>query len=175
MIAGQGTAARELIEDAGPLDLLLVPCGGGGLLSGSALAARRLAPGCRVIGVEPEAGDDGTRSFRTGTLQTVKNPRTIADGARTPSLGAITFPLIRAVVDEMTTVSDAQIVEGMRFLWERMKLVVEPTGAHGPGRGRCPAASRSSRATRIGVILSGGNVDLAEAAKLFAGGEAPAL
>jgi threonine dehydratase len=111
VIAGQGTAARELIDDAGPLDLLLVPCGGGGLLSGSALSARRLSPGCRVIGIEPEAGDDGTRSFRTGTLQTVKNPRTIADGARTPSLGAITFPLIRAVVDEMTTVSDAQIVE----------------------------------------------------------------
>jgi threonine dehydratase len=167
VIAGQGTAARELIDDAGPLDVLLVPCGGGGLLSGSALAARRLAPGCRVIGIEPQAGDDGTRSFRTGTLQTVKNPRTIADGARTPSLGAITFPLIRAVVDEMTTVSDAQIVEGMRFLWERMKLVVEPTGAMGLAAvlsGCVPFKSGD----RIGVILSGGNVDLAEAAKLFA-------
>jgi threonine dehydratase len=169
VIAGQGTAARELIEDHGPLDLLLVPCGGGGLLSGSALSARRLAPGCRVVGIEPEAGDDGTRSFRTGTLQTVKNPRTIADGARTPSLGVITFPLIRAVVDDMTTVSDPQIVEGMRFLWERMKLVVEPTGAMGLAAllaGGVPFASGA----RIGVILSGGNVDLAQAAEWFGGG-----
>jgi threo-3-hydroxy-L-aspartate ammonia-lyase len=174
VIAGQGTAARELIDEAGPLDLLLVPCGGGGLLSGSALSARRLSPGCRVIGIEPEAGDDGTRSFRTGTLQTVKNPRTIADGARTPSLGAITFPLIRAVVDEMTTVSDPQIVEGMRFLWERMKLVVEPTGAMGLAAvlsGCVPFASGA----RIGVILSGGNVDLAQAAAWFNGAEPDAL
>lgn len=169
VIAGQGTAARELIDEAGPLDLLLVPCGGGGLLSGSALAARRLSPGCRVIGIEPEAGDDGTRSFRMGTLQTVKNPRTIADGARTPSLGAITFPLIRAIVDEMTTVSDAQIVEGMRFLWERMKLVVEPTGAMGLAAALFACVPFASGA-RIGVILSGGNVDLAEAAGWFGGG-----
>jgi threonine dehydratase len=166
VIAGQGTAARELIDDAGPLDILLVPCGGGGLLSGSALSARRLSAGCKVVGIEPEAGDDGTRSFRMGTLQTVKNPRTIADGARTPSLGAITFPLVRALVDEMTTVSDPQIVEGMRFLWERMKLVVEPTGAMGLAAllGGClPFASGA----RIGVILSGGNVDLAQAAEWF--------
>ena len=166
VIAGQGTAARELIEDAGPLDLLLVPCGGGGLLSGSALSARRLSSGCRVIGIEPEAGDDATRSFRTGTLQTVKNPRTIADGTRTPSLGAITFPMIRGLVDEMTTVSDAQIIGGMRFLWERMKLVVEPTGAMGLAAiisGCVPFASGA----RIGVILSGGNVDLAQAAEWF--------
>jgi threonine dehydratase len=135
-------------------------------LSGSALSARRLSSGCRVIGIEPEAGDDATRSFRTGTLQTVKNPRTIADGARTPSLGALTFPLVRALVDEMTTVSDAQIVGGMRFLWERMKLVVEPTGAMGLAAvlsGCVPFASGA----RIGVILSGGNVDLAQAAEWF--------
>jgi threo-3-hydroxy-L-aspartate ammonia-lyase len=174
VIAGQGTAARELIEDAGPLDLLLVPCGGGGLLSGSALSARRLAPGCRVVGIEPEAGDDGTRSFRTGTLQTVKNPRTIADGARTPSLGAITFPLIRAVVDDMTTVSDPQIVEGMRFLWERMKLVVEPTGAMGLAAVLSGCVPFTSGA-RIGVILSGGNVDLAQAAEWFGDGARSAI
>ena len=119
-----------------------------------------------MIGVEPEAGDDGTRSFRTGTLQTVKNPRTIADGARTASLGEITFPLIRALVDDMTTVSDAEIVGAMRFLWERMKLVVEPTGALGL------AALLGGRIThapgaRIGIILSGGNVDLAAAAGWF--------
>ena len=167
VIAGQGTAAKELFEEVGALDVLLTPCGGGGLLSGSALAARALSPGCRVIGVEPEAGDDGVRSFRSGTLQTVKNPRTIADGARTASLGEITFPLIRSLVADMTTVSDAEIVTGMRFLWERMKLVVEPTGALGLAAllaGRVPF----DRGARIGIVLSGGNVDLAAAASLFA-------
>ncbi|MFN8096634.1 MAG: threo-3-hydroxy-L-aspartate ammonia-lyase, partial [Vicinamibacteria bacterium] len=124
VIAGQGTAAKELFEDAGAMDLLLVCCGGGGLLSGSALAARALSPGCRVIGVEPAAGDDATRSFRTGVLHTVTNPATIADGARTPSLGSLTFPLVRANVDDMATVSDEDLVRAMRFVWERMKLVV---------------------------------------------------
>ncbi len=165
VIAGAGTAARELFEEVGPLDLLLVCCGGGGLLSGSAIAARRLSPGCRVIGVEPEAGDDATRSFKTGTLQTVKNPKTIADGARTPSLGAITFPLVLHNVDDMLTVSDQDLVHTMRFLWERMKLVVEPTGALG-----LAAAYRGSLAVagkRVGVILSGGNVDLAAASEWF--------
>jgi threonine dehydratase len=165
VIAGQGTATLELIEEAGPLDLLLVPCGGGGLLSGAALAARRLLPGCRVVGVEPEAGDDATRSFKTGTLQTVRNPATIADGARTTSLGALTFPLVRQNVDDMTTVSDDDLVHTMRFLWERMKLVVEPTGALGLAaafRGRVPAAGR-----RVGVILSGGNADLGLVLQLF--------
>jgi threo-3-hydroxy-L-aspartate ammonia-lyase len=167
VIAGQGTAAKELFEEVGKLDVLITPCGGGGLLSGSAIAARALSQGCRVVGVEPEAGDDGNRSFRTGTLQTVHDPRTIADGARTASLGQITFPLIRELVSDMTTVSDAQIVEAMRFLWERMKLVVEPTGALGL------AALTSGRVSyapgaRIGIILSGGNVDLQAAAALFA-------
>jgi threo-3-hydroxy-L-aspartate ammonia-lyase len=167
VIAGQATAAKELFEEVGALDLLLAPCGGGGLLSGSAVAARKLSPGCRVIGVEPEAGDDATRSFKTGTLQTVKNPRTIADGARTASLGEFTFPMVRALVDDMATVSDAEIVAAMRLLWERMKLVVEPTGALGVAaliHGRAPHA----KGARIGVILSGGNVDLAAAAALFA-------
>jgi len=167
VIAGQGTAAKELFEDAGDMDVLLVCCGGGGLLSGSALAARALSPRCRVIGVEPEAADDATRSFRTGVLQTVSNPPTIADGARTPSLGKLTFPLVRANVDDMATVSDDDLVHTMRFVWERMKLVVEPTGVLGLAaafRGRVDAAGR-----RVGVILSGGNVDLACALELFRG------
>jgi threonine dehydratase len=146
-----------------------VPCGGGGLLSGSAISVKRLRPACRVIGVEPEAADDATRSFKTGTLQTVRNPQTIADGARTPSLGSLTFPLIRALVDDMVTVPDEALVRAMRFVWERMKLVVEPTGVLGL------AAALSGRVTasglRIGVILSGGNVDLAAAAGLL--GRAP--
>ncbi|HET9317348.1 MAG TPA: threo-3-hydroxy-L-aspartate ammonia-lyase [Vicinamibacteria bacterium] len=167
VIAGQGTAARELLQEVGRVDVLVTPCGGGGLLSGSAIAAHALSPGCRVVGVEPEAGDDGVRSFRSGTLQTVHNPRTIADGARTASLGRITFPLIRALVSDMTTVSDAQIVDAMRFLWERMKLVVEPTGAMPLAallNGRIPC----EKGARIGIILSGGNVDLQAAAALFA-------
>jgi threonine dehydratase len=167
VIAGQGTAAKELIEEAGPLDLLLVPCGGGGLLSGSALAARRLAPACRVVGVEPEAGDDATRSFKTGVLQTVHNPRTIADGARTASLGTLTFPLVRQHVDDMLTVSDAEIVAAMRLLWERLKLVVEPTGAL--GLAAALACRVETAGKRVGVILSGGNVDLAAAGELFRG------
>jgi threonine dehydratase len=159
VIAGQGTAARELFEQCGPLELLLVPCGGGGLLSGSALAAGVLSPACRVIGVEPEKGDDATRSFRTGTLQTVKHPDTIADGARTPSLGALTFPLVRQHVADMVTVSDDDLLHTLRFLWERMKQVVEPTGALGLAaafRGKLDVAGR-----KVGVILSGGNVDIA--------------
>jgi threonine dehydratase len=166
VIAGQGTAARELFGEVGALDMLLVCCGGGGLLSGSALAARALAPGCRVVGVEPELADDATRSFRTGVLQTVSNPQTIADGARTPSLGTLTFPLVRQHVDDMATVSDDDLVRAMRFVWERMKLVVEPTGVLGL------AAALSGRVDvrrkRVGVILSGGNVDLGHALALFA-------
>jgi threo-3-hydroxy-L-aspartate ammonia-lyase len=165
VIAGQGTAALELFDETGSLDVLLVGCGGGGLLSGSALCARRLSRGCRVIGVEPEAGDDATRSFHTGVLQTVHNPRTIADGARTPSLGSLTFPLVRANVDDMVTVSDADLVEAMRLVWERMKLVVEPTGVLGLAaacRGKVDVAGK-----RVGTILTGGNVDLSAALRLF--------
>jgi threonine dehydratase len=165
VIAGQGTAALELLEETGELDLLLVPCGGGGLLSGSALSARALAPRCRVIGVEPELADDATRSFRTRALHTVVNPPTIADGARTPSLGKLTFPLVLQHVDDMVTVSDDDLVRAMRFAWERMKLVVEPTGVLGLAaalRGKVEVAGR-----RVGVILSGGNVDLGHALDLF--------
>jgi threo-3-hydroxy-L-aspartate ammonia-lyase len=164
VIAGQGTAARELIEDVGPLDLLLVPCGGGGLLSGSALAASSLSPGCRVIGVEPKAGDDGTRSFHTRQLQTVHNPETVADGARTPSLGSLTFPLVLAHVSDMVTVDDPTLLRAMFFLWERTKLIVEPTGALGAAALLEGALTGELTAVgkRVGVILSGGNVDLAQ-------------
>jgi threonine dehydratase len=171
VIAGQGTAAKELIEEVGELDLLLVCCGGGGLLSGSALSARRLSPRCRVIGVEPERADDATRSFRTGVLHTVSNPPTIADGARTPSLGRLTFPLVRANVDEMATVSDDDLVRAMRFVWERTKLVVEPTGVL--GLAAALAGRVELRERRVGVILSGGNVDLAYALELFARASEP--
>jgi threonine dehydratase len=160
VIAGQGTAARELFEEVGALDFLFVPCGGGGLLSGSAIAAHALSPGCKVIGVEPAAGDDATRSFRTKQLQTVNNPKTVADGARTPSLGSLTFPLVLQYASDMQTVDDPTLIRTMFYLWERLKLVVEPTGALGAAaaiEGATPL-----RGARVGVVLSGGNVDLAQ-------------
>ena len=160
IIAGAGTAARELLEEVGPLDLLIVPCGGGGLLAGSALAAHVRSPECLVIGVEPAAGDDATRSFHSKQLETVHNPRTVADGARTESLGSLTFPLILQYVSEMTTVGDPELLRAMFYLWERLKMVVEPTGALGAAavlEGRVPVAGK-----RVGVILSGGNVDLSQ-------------
>ncbi len=162
IVAGQGTAAKELFEDVGPLDLLLVPCGGGGLLSGCAVAARRMHPDCRVVGVEPAAGDDATRSFRERRLVTVRNPDTIADGARTASLGAVTFPLVLHYVADMVTVSDAELLRAMFFLWERMKLVVEPTGALGAAA--LLEDRVAARGARVGVVISGGNVDLRWAA-----------
>ena len=165
IIAGQGTAAKELIEDAGELDYLFVPCGGGGLLSGCAVAAKHLSPGCTVIGVEPEAGDDATRSFKTGVLQTVHNPDTIADGARTPYLGQYTFPLVRQYVDDMLTVSDDDLIRAMHFVWTRLKLVVEPTGVLGLAavfNHRHPVQGK-----RVGVILSGGNADVVKAGEWF--------
>jgi threonine dehydratase len=162
IIAGQGTAAKELIEDAGALDLLLVPCGGGGLLSGSSIAAKQLAPECRVIGVEPAAGDDATQSFLTKRLVTIAVPDTIADGARTPSLGKLTFPIVLRYVDDMLTVSDAELTRAMFYLWERMKILVEPTGAL--AFTALFTAKVSVKNLRVGVILSGGNVDLRWAA-----------
>ena len=168
VIAGQGTAAKELFEETGALDVLLVPCGGGGLLSGSAISASALSPGCHVIGVEPEAADDATRSFKTGTLHTVTNPETIADGARTPSLGRLTFPLIRHYVHDMLTVSDEALLKAMVFLWERTKLVVEPTGALGAAA--LLEGVLEAKAARVGVVLSGGNVDLRALAPLLARG-----
>lgn len=164
VVAGQGTAALELFEETGPLDALLVPCGGGGLLSGSAIAARGLHPSCRVIGVEPEVADDATRSFRTKVLHTVKNPPTIADGTRTPSLGKITFPLVLEYVDDMATVTEDAIREAVRFLFCRMKLVVEPSGALGVAALLGGAVRPTGR---VGVILSGGNIDGATLASIL--------
>ena len=138
--------------------MVLVPCGGGGLLSGTALAASVRAPGCRVIGVEPGTADDATRSFRTRTLQTCAHTDTIADGARTPSLGAVTFPMVLALAADMVTVGDDALLRAMRLLAQRMKLVVEPTGVLGAAalfEGRVPVAGQ-----RVGVVLSGGNVEL---------------
>ncbi|HEX6740028.1 MAG TPA: threo-3-hydroxy-L-aspartate ammonia-lyase [Vicinamibacteria bacterium] len=166
IIAGQGTVALELIEEIGPLDLLLTPCGGGGLLSGCALATRYLSPDSRIVGVEPEAGDDATRSFKTGALQTVSNPRTIADGARTASMSERTFSLVRQNVDDMVTVSDADLVQALRFVWERLKLVVEPTGVLGLAAALTGKVEIAGK--RVGIVLSGGNVDLAALGTLLA-------
>jgi threonine dehydratase len=166
IVAGQGTAAKELIEDAGALDVLVVPCGGGGLISGCAIAARHLSPDCRVIGVEPAAGDDATRSFKEKKLVKIEVPDTIADGARTTSLGAVTFPLVMRYVSDMLTVNDAELLRTMFWLWERMKLVVEPTGA----LAACAVLQKklNLEKRRVGVILSGGNVDLRWAAAQMA-------
>ena len=166
VIAGQGTAAKELIEDVGPLDYLFVCCGGAGLLSGCAIAAQHLSPGCQVIGVEPAAGDDAARSFRSKQLVSIDVPQTIADGARTQSLGRLTFPLVLRHVSDIITVTDAQVVDAMRFLWERMKLVVEPTGALATAG--VLGGAIDVRGKRVGIILSGGNVDLKAMAALFA-------
>jgi len=160
IIAGAGTAALELFTQVGPLDLVLTPCGGGGLLSGTALSAAALSPGCRLIGVEPLAGDDATRSFKTKSLQTAQNPLTVADGARTLSLGRLTFPLVLEHVSDMLTVDDPTLLRTMFFLWERLKLVVEPTGALGAAP--VLAGGLEARGLRVGVILSGGNVDLSQ-------------
>jgi threonine dehydratase len=163
VVAGQGTAAKELIEEVGQLDYLFVPCGGGGLLSGCAIAAEALSPGCKVIGVEPEAGDDATRSFKTKTLQKCHNPDTVADGARTPYLGEITFQLVLRYVSDMVTVNDAALLRTMFFLWERMKTVIEPTGALGAA-GLLERKIAVPAGARVGVIVSGGNVDFADVA-----------
>jgi threo-3-hydroxy-L-aspartate ammonia-lyase len=172
VIAGQGTAALELLEEVGPLDVLVAPCGGGGLLSGTALAATG-ADGCRVVGVEPELADDATRSFRSGELHTIRNPPTIADGLRTPSLGAITFPIIRAHVEAMVTVSESEIIEAMRFLWTRMKLVVEPSGA--VALAGVLGGEIDLQGKRVGVLVSGGNVDLPVACAVLAATNPPIL
>jgi threonine dehydratase len=158
IVAGQGTTAKELVEAVGALDYLLVPCGGGGLLAGCAIAARALSPGVKCIGVEPAAGDDVTRSFGTKTIQHVHNPDTIADGARTSAPGAITFPLILHHVHDMLTVTDQELLRTMFFIWERLKLIVEPTGALGAAA--LLERKLDARGKRVGVIFSGGNADL---------------
>ena len=165
IIAGQGTTALELFDEVGLLDILLVCCGGAGLLSGCAISANVLSPACQVIGVEPEKGDDGTRSFKSGILQTVDKPDTIADGARTSCLGQFTFPLVMQYVHDMVTVSDEELIQTMSFLWQRLKLVVEPTGALASTAlltGKVPVEGK-----RVGVVITGGNVDLKQASEWF--------
>jgi threonine dehydratase len=165
IIAGQGTAAKELFEDAGPLDALFVCLGGGGLLAGCALAANALVPACAVYGVEPEAGNDGQRSLRSGERVTIEVPQTIADGAQTQSLGRITFDVIGRFVKDIFTATDAELIDAMRFFAERMKIVVEPTGALAWAAARRMKSELAGK--RVGVIVSGGNVDAARFASLI--------
>ncbi|UIJ72519.1 threo-3-hydroxy-L-aspartate ammonia-lyase [Aurantimonas sp. HBX-1] len=167
VIAGQGTAAAELVEETGPLDMLLVCVGGGGLLSGCAIAATAMSPGCQVIGVEPEAGDDARQSLAKGEIVTIPVPRSIADGALTTHLGELTFPIVRELASRIVTVSDEALVEAMRFFAERMKMVVEPTGCLAAAAAFSGAVACEGR--RVGVIVSGGNVDLASYARFLAG------
>jgi threo-3-hydroxy-L-aspartate ammonia-lyase len=166
VIAGQGTAAKELFDEVGPLDALFVCLGGGGLLSGSALATRVLAPDCKLYGVEPEAGNDAQQSFRSGKIVHIDTPKTIADGAQTQHLGAYTFEIIRRDVDDVLTATDAQLVDCMRFFASRMKLVVEPTGCLGFAAARQMKAQLQGK--RVGVIVSGGNVDMERFCTLLA-------
>ena len=167
VIAGQGTAAKELFDEVGPLDALFVCLGGGGLLSGSALAARALSPQVKIYGVEPEAGNDGQRSLESGAIVHIDTPKTIADGAQTQQLGRITFEIIRRDVSDIFTASDAELVDAMRFFAARMKMIVEPTGCLGfaAARRRGPQL----KGQRVGVIISGGNVDLERFCALTAG------
>ncbi|MDB5553610.1 MAG: serine racemase [Rhizobium sp.] len=165
VIAGQGTAALELFETVGELDLLVTPLGGGGLLSGGALAARALSRGCKVIGVEPEAGNDGQQSLRKGEIVRIPVPKSIADGALTTYVGQHNFPIMQANVDDIVTVSDAQLVETMRFFAERMKIIVEPTGCLAAAAIMHGVIACSRR--RVGILLSGGNVDLVTFAALI--------
>ena len=166
VMAGQGTAAKELFDDVGELDALFVCLGGGGLLSGCALAARALSPRCKVYGVEPEAGNDVQQSFRSGHIVHIDVPQTIADGAQTQAPGALTFEVIRRDVDDILTARDDELVAAMRFFAERMKLVVEPTGALGFAAAR--GLGEKLKGQRVGIIISGGNVDLARYAALLA-------
>lgn len=158
ILAGQGTAAKELLEFTGPLDALLVGLGGGGMLSGTALSTRALAPQCQLFGVEPEAGNDGQQSLRTGSIVHIDTPVTIADGAQTQHLGSYTFPIIRDLVTDILTVSDAELVAAMKFFMQRMKLVVEPTGCLGLAALR--QLGQQFKGQRVGIIVTGGNVDI---------------
>jgi threonine dehydratase len=158
VISGQGTAAMELFEEVGDLDAFFVPLGGGGLLSGAALSTRALSPGCKLYGVEPEAGNDGQQSFRSGSIVHIETPKTIADGAQTQHLGSYTFPIIRRDVDDIVTASDVALVDCMRFAASRMKLVIEPTGCLGFAAAR--QMKPQFKGKRVGVLVSGGNVDI---------------
>ncbi|MEU1181477.1 threo-3-hydroxy-L-aspartate ammonia-lyase [Streptomyces sp. NPDC005820] len=168
VMAGQGTAALELLDEVGELDSLLAPVGGGGLIAGSATAAKGLRPGIRIVGVEPEAGDDTRRSLEAGRRIEIPVPRTIADGQALPTPGELTFSVNRRLVDEIALVSDDEIRAAMRFAFERLKIVVEPSGATPLAAllaGRAGAPGR-----RVGVIVSGGNIDTGRFAALCAGG-----
>jgi threonine dehydratase len=167
VIAGQGTAAKELFEEVGPLDAFFVCLGGGGLLSGSALSTRALSPDCRLYGVEPEAGNDGQQSFRKGEIVHIDTPQTIADGAQTQHLGNLTFPIIRRDVDDILTATDDELLQCMRFFAERMKIVVEPTGCLGFAAAR--RMQGELRGKKVGILVSGGNVDLAKLSGFLAG------
>jgi threonine dehydratase len=167
VIAGQGTAAKELFEETGPLDALFVCLGGGGLLAGSALSTRALSTQCKLYGVEPEAGNDGQQSFRSGAIVHIDTPRTIADGAQTQHLGQYTFPIIQRDVDDILTVSDDDLVQCMRFFAERMKIVVEPTGCLGFAAAR--RMKDALRGKRVGILISGGNIDLGRLSEFLAG------
>ncbi|MEH3547778.1 threo-3-hydroxy-L-aspartate ammonia-lyase [Klebsiella variicola] len=167
VIAGQGTAAKELFDEVGELDVLFVCLGGGGLLAGSALSARALSPACIVYGVEPEAGNDGQQSFRSGSIVHIDTPKTIADGAQTQHLGEHTFPIIQKNVDDIFTVTDEELLASMRFFAERMKIVVEPTGCLGFAAAR--ARKEELKGKRIGIIISGGNVDIVRYSEFLGG------
>jgi threo-3-hydroxy-L-aspartate ammonia-lyase len=171
VIAGQGTAVVELLEDAGPLDSLFVCLGGGGLLAGSLLAIEALCPACQVYGVEPEAGNDGERSLRQGSIVSIDVPKTIADGAQTQSLGKITFHIIRRAVAGIFTATDAELIECMRIFANRLKIVVEPTGCLGFAAARSHAAQLKGQ--RVGIIVSGGNVDAERYGALLSGASLP--
>ncbi len=166
VIAGQGTAALELLQDVPDLDYLFTPLGGGGLLSGTLLSAKAMAPGCKVYGVEPEAGNDAQQSLRKGEIVKIATPKTLADGAQTQALGELTFAIIRRDVTDILTASDAQLVETMRFYAERMKMVVEPTGALSLAAARHGGLDLKGK--RVGILISGGNVDLASYGQLLA-------
>ncbi|MDQ2819011.1 MAG: threo-3-hydroxy-L-aspartate ammonia-lyase [Pseudomonadota bacterium] len=167
VIAGQGTAAKELFEETGPLDALFVCLGGGGLLAGSALSTRALAPQCTLYGVEPEAGNDGQQSFRSGAIVHIATPTTIADGAQTQHLGELTFPIIRRDVDDILTVPDDALIAAMRFFAERMKIVVEPTGCLGFAAAQ--GMKEQLRGKKVGILISGGNIDLTRLSHFLAG------
>jgi threonine dehydratase len=164
VICGQGTAAKELIEEVGPLDAIFTPLGGGGLLSGTALAAKALSPDCKVYGVEPAAGNDGQQSFRSGSIVHIDTPKTIADGAQTQHLGHLTFAIIQRDVTDILTASDEELVDCMAFLASRMKLIVEPTGCLAFAAAK--QMKDALKGKRVGIVLSGGNVDLARFASL---------
>lgn len=166
VIAGQGTAAKELFDEVGALDALFVCLGGGGLLAGSALATRALSPATRLYGVEPEAGNDGQQSFRAGAIVHIDTPETIADGAQTQHLGTYTFEIIKRHVDDILTVSDGELIDCMRFFASRMKMVVEPTGCLGFAAARQHQQALAGQ--RVGVIVSGGNVDMERFSALLA-------